>query len=256
MREEWRLIRLTANDAYMNMAIDEAILRMIQEGEVGNTVRFYRWRPSAISIGYFQSVLEEVDVETCSKMKVDVVRRITGAGAVYHDYKGEVTYSVVARSDEPRIPKDIIESYKVICQGIILGLRRLGLNPTLKPVNDIVVNDRKISGNAQTRKLNTILQHGTILVDVNVEKMFKMLKVSDEKIRDKMIKSVKERVTSIKRELGKKVDFNDVVDALKYGFEEAFDVTLIPDQLSRKEVALAYKLKREKYATKEWIHKR
>ncbi|MEM2843607.1 MAG: lipoate--protein ligase family protein, partial [Candidatus Bathyarchaeia archaeon] len=198
MIEEWRLIELTINDAYMNMAIDEAILTMIQKGESQNTIRFYRWNPSAVSIGYFQSLIEEVNIETCRKLNVDIVRRITGGGAVYHDYNGEITYSVIASTNNPKIPGNILKSYSVLCNGIVLGLKKLGLNSTFKPINDIVVNEKKISGNAQTRKLNAILQHGTILIDVNVEKMFNLLKISDEKIKDKMIKSAKERVTSIK----------------------------------------------------------
>lgn len=256
MVEEWRLIELAVNDAYMNMAIDEAVLLALQEGEARNTLRLYRWRPSAVSIGYFQSVVEEVDVEACSKLNVDVVRRITGGGAVYHDYEGEITYSLIVRGDEPRIPKDILKSYEVICGGVISGLRRLGLNPSFRPVNDIIVGGRKISGNAQTRKRNAVLQHGTILMDVDVEKMFKVLRVSGEKIKDKMIKSVKEGVTSIKAELGRKPEFSEVAEALKLGFEEALGVKLVPQALTEKEISLAEKLRREKYATREWTYRR
>jgi len=256
MIEEWRLIELTVNDAYMNMAIDEAILTMIQKGKSPNTIRFYRWNPSAVSIGYFQSLIDEVDIEACKKLNVDIVRRITGGGAVYHDYNGEVTYSVIASKENPKIPEDILESYNVLCNGIVLGLKKLGLNPAFKPINDIVVNGKKISGNAQTRKLNVILQHGTILIDVDVEKMFKVLRVSDEKIKDKMISSVKERVTSIKRELGREVDFNEVAEALKKGFEEALNIKLSPGRLAEEEKTLAEKLKMEKYSSKEWLYKR
>jgi len=254
MIEEWRLIELTINDAYMNMAIDEAILTMIQKGKSPNTIRFYRWNPSAVSIGYFQSLIDEVNVEACKQLNVDIVRRITGGGAVYHDYNGEITYSVIAYKE--KLPEDILESYHVLCNGIVLGLKKLGLNPAFKPINDIVVNGKKISGNAQTRKLNAILQHGTILIDVDVEKMFKVLKVSDEKIKDKMIKSVKERVTSIKNELGKEVNFNEVGEALKKGFEEALNIKLSLGKLTEEEKALAEKLKVEKYSTKEWLYKR
>ncbi|MBS7658536.1 MAG: biotin/lipoate A/B protein ligase family protein [Candidatus Bathyarchaeia archaeon] len=256
MIEEWRLLELTINDAYMNMAIDEAILTMIQKGKSPNTIRFYRWNPSAVSIGYFQSLIDEVDVEACKKLNVDIVRRITGGGAVYHDYNGEVTYSVIASKENPKIPEDILESYNILCNGIVLGLKKLGLTPAFKPINDIIVNGKKISGNAQTRKLNAILQHGTILIDVDVEKMFKVLKVSNEKIKDKMITSVKERVTSVKKELGKEVDFNEVAEALKKGFEEALNIKLSPGELTEEEKALAEKLKIEKYSAKEWLYKR
>jgi lipoate-protein ligase A len=256
MIEEWRLIELTTNDAYMNMAIDEAILTMIQKGKSQNTIRFYRWNPSTVSIGYFQSLIDEVNVEACKKFNVDIVRRITGGGAVYHDYNGEVTYSVIVSRENPKIPEDILNSYNVLCNGIVLGLRKLNLNPAFKPINDIIVNGKKISGNAQTRKLNAVLQHGTILIDVDVEKMFNLLKVSDEKIKDKMISSVKERVTSIKKELGREVNFSEVAEALKEGFEEALNIKLSPGKLTEEEKALAEKLKIEKYSSKEWLYKR
>jgi lipoate-protein ligase A len=96
----WRLLKLETHNAYMNMAIDEAILDARINGIVPNTVRFYRWNPSAVSIGKFQNIENEVYLENCLKHGVDVVRRITGGGTVYHDVEGEITYSVVASKDD------------------------------------------------------------------------------------------------------------------------------------------------------------
>jgi len=256
LEDTWRFISLSINDAYMNMAIDEAILKLRSIKKSPNTLRFYRWNPSAVSIGYFQSVKDEVDLEACKKMGIDVVRRITGGGTVYHDFEGEITYSIIVDEKNPKIPYDIIKSYEVICKGIVIGLKALGLNPEFKPINDIIVNNKKISGNAQTRKSGVVLQHGTILLDSNVQTMFKVLKVSDEKIRDKMIKAVEERVTTIKKELGRKPSFKEVEEALKYGFENALQVKFIDDKLTHEELELAKKLKETKYSSKEWIFKR
>ena len=89
----WRLLKLKVNDAFANMAIDEAIVNARVEGLVSNTIRFYQWEPSAISIGRFQDVFNEVQVETCRRLGVDIVRRISGGGTVYHDVEGEITYS-------------------------------------------------------------------------------------------------------------------------------------------------------------------
>jgi len=88
---DWRLLECKTNDASMNMATDEAILRARINDEIPNTVRFYRWNPSAISIGKFQDIENEVQLEDCGKCGVDVIRRITGGGTVYHDAQGELT---------------------------------------------------------------------------------------------------------------------------------------------------------------------
>lgn len=249
--EKWRLLLRGSRNAFSNMALDEAIMRILPQ----NTISFYGWEPSAISIGYFQSMEEEVDTEACRRYGIDCVRRVTGGGAVYHDSQGEITYSIIVPEEHEKIPHSILESYNVLCGGIVNGLRTLGLNAEFKPVNDIVVNGKKISGNAHTRRNKRILQHGTILCDVNPKLMFSVLKVPDEKIRDKMIKTVEERVTSIKKELGD-VDKNKVVDALITGFENVLGVELVKGNITKEELLLAEELKECKYGTKEWNFKR
>jgi len=252
MSDVWRLVGLDVYDCYMNMAIDEAILRRMSAGLASNTLRFYRWKPSAVSIGYFQTVEQEVNLEHCRKFGIDVVRRITGGGAVFHAFDGELTYSLIVRRDEGRVPNDISESYEVICGGIVTGLRRLGVEAEFKPINDIIVNGRKISGSAQTRRRGVVLQHGTVLLKVDVRTMFSALKVSGEKISDKMIKSVEERVTSLSGELGRDVGFDEVFEALKYGFGKALGVEFLESKLDEEELKLASDIRDEKYKTKWW----
>lgn len=247
---------LDINDAYMNMAIDEAICRLRSQGKSLNTIRLYRWKPSAVSIGYFQILDQEVDVEACKRLGVDIIRRMTGGGAVYHSYDGEVTYSVIVNQDNPKIPLNIIKSYELICSGVVAAMENLGIKADFRPVNDIDVNDKKISGNAQTRRWNVVLQHGTILLDADIKTMFTVLKVSKEKISDKLIKSAEERVTTIRRELGRKVSFKETAEALKISFPKVFGVQLIESGLSREEKDLASRLRKEKYSTPEWIFNR
>lgn len=255
MEDSWSVIPLGVYDAYMNMAVDEALLRLRARDRVPNTVRFYRWRPSAVSIGYFQSMEDEVDVEACRRLGVDFIRRITGGGAVFHDYEGEITYSVVVKEDDPAIPRDVLESYKAIGGGIVEALSRLGLEAEFTGVNDITVNGRKLSGNAQTRREGVILQHGTILLDLDVAKMFQVLRVSGEKLSDKPIKSVEERVTSIRRELGFKPSFEEVEGALMAGFEKRLGVGLNVASLGDEVLSLAERV-REKYRSHEWLFMR
>ncbi|MDQ1280958.1 MAG: lipoate---protein ligase [Thermoproteota archaeon] len=256
MVENWRVLDLNINDAYLNMAIDEAICRLRAENRSPNTIRFYRWKPSAVSLGYFQLVDQEVNLNACKKLGVDVIRRMTGGGAVYHSFEGEVTYSIIVNQSHPKIPADIIRSYEVICSGIVGSMKNLGINAEFTPINDICVNGKKISGNAQTRRWGVLVQHGTILLDTDIKTMFTVLKVSKEKISDKMIKSAEERVTTIRRELGRKVEFEEVTSALKETFPKVFDMKLVKGDLNDEEKTLATKLKKEKYSTREWIFNR
>jgi len=254
MTEEWRLLQTGHLSAAENMAIDRAILVAHSKGKVPPTVRFYGWNPAAISIGYFQQLTEEVDLTACEKEHVEYVRRITGGGAVFHE--DEVTYSFVIKENHPHISKNILESYKTICQAIMNGLDRFGVKTAYAPINDILVNNKKISGNAQTRKQKTVLQHGTILTDVDVDKMFRLLKVPNEKIKGKLIATVKERVTSLTHELQKDFSFDDVSNSLKTGFEETFDISLVHGTLSAEEQKLAESFEKTTFGSKEWNHQR
>ncbi len=244
---------MRVDDAFTSMAIDEALLKLNAEGKSPNTIRFWRWLPSTISIGCFQSVEREVELEVAKRYGVDVVRRITGGGAVFHDHGGELTYSVVCKQGD--VPDDIIESYRLICGGLVHGFERLGLRAEFKPVNDVIGNRKKISGSAQTRRWGSVLQHGTILIDPDIRRMFELLRVSPEKISDKFIASIYERVTSLKRELDKKPSFDEVAAAMRAGFEQALEVTLVEGNPTAEEMKLATKLK-PKYASDEWTKKK
>jgi len=254
MKEQWRLLHTENNSAYRNMAIDWAVLKASSEDRVSPTVRFYTWKPSAISIGYFQSLEEEVDLEMCKQHGVDYVRRITGGGAVFHE--DELTYSIVIPEKHAQISKNIMESYGRICGALIKGLKHLDIESKYAPINDIIANGKKISGNAQTRKSKTVLQHGTVLMNVDVDKMFSVLKVPNEKIRDKLISDVKQRVTSIKHLLGGSVAFNEVASVMKKGFEEEFDIELVDGNLTNEELEDTKRFEEEYFSSRDWNHKK
>ena len=255
MTETWRLIDMRIEDAPTQMAIDEAVAMARIKHGTPNTIRLYRWIPSAVSIGYFQSIEKEVNLEACKEYGVDVIRRITGGGAVYHDYNGEITYSLVAPEDDPKIPRDILASYQLICGAIVNGLKGMGIDSEFKPVNDIVAGGKKISGNAQTRRHGVVLQHGTILVDSDIRRMFQVLRVSEAKISDKLIQAVEERVTNLRRYLNRTVTFKESRDALIKGFEDTLDITLVPGELTEPEEQLVKEL-HNKYSSHEWVFQR
>lgn len=238
----------------MNMAIDESVMRSVASGKAPPTFRLYGWRPPAVSIGYFQSLREEVDLVACSRSGVDIVRRITGGGAVYHD--DEVTYSAIVPHGWKSIPESIPESYKFLCGGIIRGLRKLGVDAHFQGLNDITVEGRKVSGNAQTRRLGVILQHGTVLIGVRPERMFSLLRVPSEKVRKKLIRSAQERVTCLKELLPASLGFGEVVSALASGFEKSLGIEFERSDLSEKELDQAKELARKKYASEDWNYMR
>jgi len=254
MKEQWRLLQTGFNTAAVNMAIDRAVLVANSEGKVPPTVRFFAWKPPAISIGYFQSLVEEIDLDACEAHGVEYVRRITGGGAVFHE--SELTYSIIIPETHPQIPRNIMESYGRICGAVIKGLGDLGIESKYVPINDIIACGKKISGNAQTRKARTVLQHGTVLTDVDVDKMFSLLKIPNEKIKDKLIADVKQRVTSVRHILEREMSFEEISQAMKVGFEEEFDVELVEGELTEEEIELARKFEMECFGAKEWNHRR
>lgn len=234
---EIRVLETGCNTASLNMALDEVLMSGVNNVPI---LRLYGWNPPAVSIGYFQRMEEEVDVKNCNRLGIDTVRRITGGGSVLHD--SELTYSFITK----KYPKNIIESYTLICDAVVMAINKLGFNAKFSPLNDIIVNGKKVSGNAQTRKKDTLLQHGTILLIADVEKMFSVLKVPSEKIRDKAIFDAKERVVGLNK------TFEEVASALKAGFSEKFDATLIVDKLTKEEEIDAKKLAKEKYSNAKW----
>jgi len=256
MTEKWRLLDTGLHDAFYNMALDEAIAIARSRNLVPNTLRFFRWNPSAVSIGYFQGMEEEVDVAACKERGINYVRRRTGGGAVYHDREGELTYSLMISEEHRLISRDFQKTYETLCSGLVSGLRSLGIPSEFKPINDIVVAGKKISGNAQTRGMGVVHQHGTILREVDPVLMFKVLKVPNEKIRDKMIKSVEERVTSVNRYLRREVGFKELEEALVDGFKDSFNVELEPGGATEFEEHRAAQIRKRKYATKKWNFKR
>jgi len=254
----WRLLKPKTGDAFTNMAIDEAILMARIAGKVPNTLRFYRWKPSAVSIGRFQNLFNEVHLENCRKYGVDVVRRITGGGAVYHDQDGEITYSVVVDGKDLGCAyMDMIYAYKAICGGLIEAVKILGTNAEFNPTDpkqcpNITIKGRKISGSAQFYRRSILLQHGTFLVDIDHEKMFTFLKVPWDKTLLDVLEISKKKLTSAKQELESGMSMEEAYQALVRGFEKALKIQLVEEELTSYERKLAEKLRRNKFSTEDW----
>lgn len=245
----WRVIALELRPAADNMAVDEAISAGIAAGTSPPTIRFYTWNPGAVSIGCFQRLHDEVDVATCAMKGIDVVRRRTGGGAVYHDERGEITYSVIA--PERLFPQDIRASYREICGWIIAGLADLGIAAEFRPINDVTVNGRKISGSAQTRRQGVLTQHGTVLYRIDRETMFAVLRPSAKKLSDKQVVSFEDGVTCATEEGCKSIE--RLYAALLAGFTAGKAWTY--GQLNDAELAAVTALA-EKYRSPAWNESR
>ncbi len=240
----------------MNMAIDEAMLTARTIDRIPNTLRLYRWKPSTASIGKNQNPENELQLENCRKLGVDVVRRISGGGTVYHDARDEVTYSLIANTSDLGV-KDITAVYAKVYSGIRDALRILGLTADFcegdaKNCPNLTVKGKKISGSSQANKRETVLQHGTLLLDVDLEKMFTLLRVPWAKTCMEVVGVAKNKITSLKDELGHAVSGETASNALATGFKNALSIQLVEGELTAFEVELAQKLCREKYATDDW----
>ena len=250
----WRLIDTGNNDAFYNMAVDEALMKLSKVP----ALRLYCWKPAAVSIGYFQDI-NDINLKFCRENNIDVVRRITGGKAVFHD--GELTYSFII--DENQVPKNVIDSYKLISNSILIALKNLGINANFKDENvkkdktpvclnnpswyEIIVRDKKIAAAAQTRKNKKLLQHGPILMDVDYGRLCSIFKKNNKKL----LEETKKRITSLKQ-LNKKINHQKLKNQIKKGFEENFNIRFKEDVLTKKEEDLIKKLVKEKYKTKKW----
>jgi len=252
----WRLLNLETHNAFTNMAIDEAILTARTLDRAPNTLRLYKWKPSTVSIGKNQQPENEVQLGNCRKLGIDVVRRISGGGTVYHDERDEVTYSLTAKTGDLGV-KDLTAVYAKVYSGIRDALRILGTTADFnegdaKNCPNLTVKGRKISGSSQANKRETVLQHGTLLLDVDLEKMFTLLRVPWAKTCMEVVNVAKNKITSVKCELGHAVSAETAANALATGFKNALGAEMVEGALTQFEAELAQKLCREKFATADW----
>jgi lipoate---protein ligase len=240
------------------MAIDEAILTARTQNRVPNTLRFYMWNPSAVTLGRFQKLENEINVEDCKKQHVDIVRRISGGGAVYHDKNGEITYSIIAKTvDLGCKDLDLLGAYQKICSGLNEAVKILGAAADYNPPDpkrcpNLSVTGKKISGNAQTTKKGVLMQHGTFLLEIDYPTMFSLLKVPWSTDLDAVIGVAKRKLGCVKQDIKPDFSIQEAYNALVKGFQKALNVEFVEEALTEYEKKLAEKLKKEKFVTEDW----
>lgn len=259
MNEPFRLINYSLNDAFTNMAVDEAILASQEAGIALPTIRFYGWNPPAVSVGYFQHLKEELNPERLKSLGIEIARRPTGGRAVFHDK--EITYSLSMTVNE----KDggITGTYKKIALAFMKGLSYLGIETKMAEKAEVLYEDsdcrknscfstatryeltaggRKIIGSAQVRKKTAFLQHGSLLIDLDENKY-------KEIFEDEL--SLK-RITTLRNEMGREPGKQEIINALKKGFEEEWGIKFVEEPLALSEITLVDFLKKTKYETSDW----
>lgn len=238
----------TPHDPYYNLAFEEA-LYLLYDKTLGEDPVMRIWRnANAVIIGYFQVAEEEVHLDVAREIGAEVVRRFTGGGAVYHDL-GNINYVVITRNTGIRSTEEI---YQYLLEGAINALRMLGVEPRLENINDVVANDRKVSGTAATFTPRTLFLHGSLLVSTDLSRLSRVLRISKKKLMDKKVSSVKYRVALLEQVLGRRIGYWEIIDAFVKGYSRLLGAEPYYDMPSRLELEIADKLYKEKYTRREW----
>lgn len=220
----WRLLDTGVRRAAENFAINRAILESHQAGQAPHSVRFLSFEAAAL-LGFHQDVEQELNLDYIRANGIDVQRRLTGGGALYFDTQqiGWELYldkAVLGTADMGQIARRI-------CEAAARGLQALGVDATYRPRNDIEVDGRKISGTGGAFDGDSILYQGTLLIEFDVERMMRVLRIPAEKINDKAIASARERIITMRELLGDALPSRDIIqDTLARNFAEEFGVEL------------------------------
>ncbi|MEX3423095.1 biotin/lipoate A/B protein ligase family protein [Staphylococcus hominis] len=276
MTETWNFINTGSHDPYYNMAMDEALLNFVSRGEIDPVVRFYTWDPATLSVGYFQRLKKEIDIDKVKEKGFGLVRRQTGGRGVLHDK--ELTYSVIVPESHPNMPSTITEAYRVISEGLLEGFKLLGFDayfaiPRSKEEREklkqprsavcfdapswyeLVVEGRKIAGSAQTRQKGVILQHGSLLQDVDVDELFDMFIFKNDRLKEKMKKAFVDKAVAINDISDRHISIEEMEKAFEEGFKKGLNIEFQPLSLTENQLA-EVKVLEEKYRSEEWLYKK
>ncbi|WP_075618065.1 lipoate--protein ligase family protein [Paenisporosarcina indica] len=273
----WYFINSGACSPSFNMALDETLLDWHSEGILPPILRFYGWNPPTLSIGYFQNVDKEINMEEVKKHNLGFVRRPTGGRGVLHEH--ELTYSIIVSENYPNMPVTVTEAYRVLSEGLLIGFQNLGLDAyfsvpdTAEKKNDLknpksavcfdapswyelVVEGKKVAGSAQTRQKGVILQHGAILLDLDEDKLVSLFKYSSDAVKDRVCKGLPSKAVAINRLRDTPVTIEECVKAFKEGFKAGLDIDLQPYSLTIDQLEYVHALETKRYANDEWTYRK
>lgn len=248
---DWQLVHGASETPVMQMALDQVLAEEVGAGRRKPTLRIWEWNSPAVVIGSFQSVKNEVDLENAAKYGFDVVRRISGGGAMFMEAGSVITYSIYAPSELVQ-GMSFADSYAFLDEWVILALRSLGIEATYQPLNDITSPTGKIGGAAQKRLgAGAVLHHVTMSYDMDGDRMVEVLRIGREKMSDKGTKSANKRVDPLRSQTG--LTRAEIIDRMKGTFTSLYGST--EGEITADERAKAEQLVSEKFGTEEWVQR-
>ena len=245
----WRLLPEIARPPLINMALDEVLTERVGRGERPPTLRIWGWSGRCVVLGRFQSVRNEVDEAAADREGVEIVRRISGGGAMFIEPEGAITYSIYAPESMVR-GMTFPESYAFFDAWVVDALRDLGLDAWYAPLNDITSSGGKIGGAAQASRHGAVLHHTTMAYQMNVPLMLRVLRIGQEKLSDKGMRSAEKRVGPLRQQTD--LPRATIIDRLVDHFRNAHGLTA--DEPTSEELAESERRVRERFGTREWIY--
>lgn len=254
MAEVWRLLDPGPLPAWQQMALDAVVIRHRSQGRTVNTLRFMEFQPHTVLIGYHQDVDQEVHRAVAERRGIDISRRITGGGAIYMDAR-QLGWEFCLGRDTAAFGVEPDSIYQKLSQIVIDALGHWGIPARFRPVNDVEVNGRKISGTGGVQFGDALIYQGTLLVDFDVPTMLETLKLPIEKLTDKVVQSFQERVVTMAELLGDVPPMSRVKAMIAEKTQEVLGVTLEQADLTMAEEA-DWVACREQYRSPQWIELR
>ena len=251
MAGTFRIIDTGVREGRANIAFDAALIDERQANHVPDTIRFLRFPPTAL-IGRHQDLSREIDTAFCAQNDIGIVRRITGGGAIYLD-EGQLGWELVFHRSSLGIAA-LPDLAREICNAAAQGLSELGIAAQFRPRNDIEVDGRKISGTGGFFDGDILIYQGTVLVDLNPQRMVSALNVPESKLAKRKLDSAAERVVTLKQLLGDELpDLETIKRALIKGFTDRLGIRAEPGAITGDEEHLAWKYFDEEIGTDEFV---
>ncbi len=251
---DWQLVHEGPQPPALHMALDEVLTAEVAAGRRPPTLRVWEWASSAVIIGSFQSLRNEVDPEGARRHGVDVVRRISGGGAMFVEPGNTITYSL-------SVPEALVQglsfqdSYAYLDDWVLGALGDMGIRAWYQPLNDIATDQGKIAGAAQKRIVGpdgapgAVLHHVTMAYDIDADKMLEVLRIGKEKLSDKGTKSAKKRVDPLRRQTG--LPREAVIGRMVDSFRARYGLT--QGKVTDEELARAQELVGTKFTAPAWV---
>lgn len=252
--KKWRLLDPGPLPSWRQMALDAVVIRARAEHRVPDTIRFMEFSPHAALVGYHQAIDLEVRRDVCEKLGIEYNRRITGGGAIYLDSR-QLGWEICIVKDNPDLPTDPGQIYRQLSEVVIETLSRWDIRANFRPVNDVEVEGRKISGTGGTEWGEALIYQGTLLVDFDVETMLQVLRLPIEKLTDKEISSFRQRTVTLRELLGEAPPMMQVKAAMVSALETVLHVEVEPQDLTLEEIEEWEAIQKE-YRQPDWIDRR